>query len=162
VAPRQAKGPASFALIAIGRLRPGPELELFSRYNTRLRPPLSVIELPEGRGAPAEIRRRESEALVGALADGCFAVALDLGAPMLNSEGFAQRLRSWQESGRPLAFLIGGAEGFTQAVLDRAQATVSLGLLTWPHMLVRVLLAEQLYRAQSIADGHPYHRVCRP
>jgi 23S rRNA (pseudouridine1915-N3)-methyltransferase len=149
-------------LIAVGRLKPGPEAELFARYNTRLRPRLVVTEVPEGQGAAAEVKRRESEALLAALSPDSFAVALDLGAPALGSEAFAQVLSGWVDGGRKLAFLIGGAEGFARPVLARAQATLSLGPLTWPHMLVRVMLAEQLYRAQSILAGHPYHRAGRP
>ncbi len=149
-------------LIAVGRLKAGPEAELFARYNTRLRPSLVVTEVPEGRGAASEVKRRESEALLAALPADQFAVALDLAAPALSSEAFAQRLSGWVDDGRKLAFLIGGAEGFARPVIERSQATLSLGPLTWPHMLVRVMLAEQLYRAQSILAGHPYHRAGRP
>jgi 23S rRNA (pseudouridine1915-N3)-methyltransferase len=149
-------------LIAVGRLRAGPEAELFERYNTRLRPRLSVTEVPDGHGAPAEIKRREAEAVLAALpADAC-AVALDLGAPALSSEQFAQKLETWLAGGQPVTFLIGGAEGFAKPVLDRANHVFSLGPLTWPHMLVRVMLAEQIFRARAIASGHPYHRAGRP
>jgi 23S rRNA (pseudouridine1915-N3)-methyltransferase len=149
-------------LIAVGRLKAGPEADLFARYNTRLRPRLVVTEVPEGHGAASEVKRRESDALLAALSQDQFAVALDLAAPALGSEAFAQRLSGWLDDGRKIAFLIGGAEGFARPVLDRAQATMSLGPLTWPHMLVRVMLAEQLYRAQSILARHPYHRAGRP
>jgi 23S rRNA (pseudouridine1915-N3)-methyltransferase len=149
-------------LIAVGRLRAGPEAELFDRYNSRLRPRIAVTEVPDGHGAPAEIKRREAEALLAALpADAC-AVALDQAAPALSSEQFAQRLEAWLASGQTLAFMIGGAEGLAKAVLDRANHVFSLGALTWPHMLVRVMLAEQIFRAQCIAAGHPYHRAFRP
>jgi 23S rRNA (pseudouridine1915-N3)-methyltransferase len=149
-------------LIAIGRLKPGPEAELFARYNVRLRPKLDVTELPEGTGAPAEIKRREADAILAALPDSAFAVALDLGAAAPASEDFARVLESWQGQGRKLAFLIGGAEGLESRVLARANHVLSLGALTWPHMLVRVMLAEQIYRAQAILAGHPYHRGGRP
>jgi 23S rRNA (pseudouridine1915-N3)-methyltransferase len=149
-------------LLAIGRLKPGPEAELFARYNVRLRPKLDVTELPEGTGAPAEIKRREADAILAALPDSAFAVALDLGAAAPASEDFARVLESWQGQGRKLAFLIGGAEGLESRVLARANHVLSLGALTWPHMLVRVMLAEQIYRAQAILAGHPYHRGGRP
>ena len=149
-------------LIAIGRLKPGPENELFERYNKRLRPRLTVTELPDGHGAPTEIKRREADAILAALPADAFAIALDMGAPARSSEALAQLLANWASAGKPLAFLIGGAEGLARPALDRAQATLSLGPLTWPHMLVRVMLAEQLYRAQSILAGHPYHRTGRP
>jgi 23S rRNA (pseudouridine1915-N3)-methyltransferase len=149
-------------LIAVGRLRAGPEAELFDRYNNRLRPKLSVTEVPDGHGAPAEIKRREAETLLAAVPDTACAVALDLGAPPLGSEDFARRLEAWLAGGQMLAFIIGGAEGLAQKVLDRADHTLSLGPLTWPHMLVRVMLAEQIFRARAIASGHPYHRGGRP
>ncbi len=149
-------------LVAIGRLRAGPEAELFARYNQRLRPRLTVAELPDGHGAPAEIKRREGEALLAAVPADAWLVALDSDAPALDSEALAARLEAWLSSGRTVTFVVGGAEGLAGAVLDRANAGVSLGRLTWPHMLVRVMLAEQLYRAQSILAGHPYHRAGRP
>ncbi len=149
-------------LIAVGRLRPGPEQELFARYSARLRPALAVTEVAEGRGAPAEMRRREGEALLAALPAGALAVALDLGGVAEGSEALARRLEGWLGAGREPCFLVGGAEGLDAAVLARAGHVLSLGPPTWPHMLVRVLLAEQLFRARSISTGHPYHRGARP
>jgi 23S rRNA (pseudouridine1915-N3)-methyltransferase len=89
-------------------------------------------------------------------------VALDLGGRTPTSEAFAALLTTWLDQPRPLCFLIGGAEGLDASVLARADYTLSFGTLTWPHQLVRVLLAEQLYRARAIAAGHPYHRAGRP
>jgi 23S rRNA (pseudouridine1915-N3)-methyltransferase len=148
----------------VGRLKPGPEAALFAAHNARLRPPLAVQEIAEARGSPAEIRRREGAALLAALdaLPAALAVALDLGGEAPSSEGLAERLARWEEGGKPLAFLVGGAEGLDPAVLARASAWLSLGPLTWPHFLVRGLLAEQLYRAQAIRSGHPYHRAWRP
>jgi 23S rRNA (pseudouridine1915-N3)-methyltransferase len=135
---------------------------LFDRYNDRLRPKLSVHELPDGRGSPVEIKRREGEAILSAIPAECLVVALDLGPPAPDSETFSRLLIQWMERARRLAFVIGGAEGLDAAVLARADHTLSLGPLTWPHLLVRVMLAEQLYRARAIATGHPYHRAGRP
>jgi 23S rRNA (pseudouridine1915-N3)-methyltransferase len=87
---------------------------------------------------------------------------LDLGGAMPASEELAALSLRWAESGRGLAFAIGGAEGLEPTVLARADQRLSLGRLTWPHALVRGLLAEALYRAQCIRDGHPYHRAWRP
>ena len=143
-------------LIAVGRMRPGPEAELCARYADRLRPRLSVTELADGYGSPAEIRRREAESLLAALAADSFAVALDLGGPAPSSEALAKLLECGL--GRRLTFLIGGAEGLAASILARSDHVLSLGPLTWPHMLVRVMLLEQLYRARSLAAGHPYHR----
>ena len=149
-------------LIAVGRLRAGPEAELFARYNARLRPAFTVTEIAEGHGAPAEAKRREGEALLAALPANAFAVPLDLGGPAETSEVLALRLERWLSQPRTLCFLIGGAEGLDAPVLARADAVLSLGPLTWPHMLVRVMLAEQLFRARAIVSGHPYHRAGRP
>jgi 23S rRNA (pseudouridine1915-N3)-methyltransferase len=157
-------GARSRHLLAIGRLKPGPAAALFAEQNARLRPPLTVTEIAEARGSPAEIRRREGTALLAALAalPAAFAVALDLGGEAPSSEGLAERLARWEALGRPLAFLVGGAEGLDPIVLAKAEARLSLGPLTWPHFLVRGLLAEQWYRAQAIRAGHPYHRAWRP
>jgi len=149
-------------VLAIGRLRAGPEGDLFARYATRLQPPLTVTEVAEGFGAPGEIKRREGEALLAALPRDAFAVALDLGAPAPTSEAFAALLEGWLSAGKKPVFLIGGAEGLSGAVMARADFVLSFGPLTWPHMLVRVMLAEQIYRARSLAAGHPYHRGGRP
>jgi 23S rRNA (pseudouridine1915-N3)-methyltransferase len=149
-------------LIAVGRQHDGPEAALFARYQTRLRPALLLTEIAEARGAPAEIKRREAAALLGALPDAAFAVALDSGGDTPDSVRLAALLERWLGSGRPLCFLIGGAEGLDASVLARADYVLSLGALTWPHLLVRAMTAEQLYRARSIAAGHPYHRAGRP
>lgn len=149
-------------VIAVGRLRGGPEADLFARYAGRLRPALGLVEVPEGRGAQAEIKRREGAALLAALPANAFVVALDLGAPAPDSERLAGLVERWLGLGRPVCFLIGGAEGLDAAVLARADHVLSLGPLTWPHFLVRGMLAEQLFRARSILSGHPYHRAGRP
>jgi 23S rRNA (pseudouridine1915-N3)-methyltransferase len=149
-------------LIAIGRLRGRPEAELFDRYNTRLRPRVAVTELPEERGTPAVVKRKEGAAILGALPRDAFAVPLDLGGTVLDSAAFAVRLTQWVAASRPVCFLIGGAEGLDAPVIARADHVLSLGAMTWPHFLVRAMLAEQLYRAQAIVQGHPYHRAGRP
>lgn len=149
-------------LIAVGRLRDGPEAELFARYNTRLRPKFAVTEIPEARGTASEIKRREGEALLAALPVAAYVVALDSGGEMPDSELLARNMERWLVQGRPVFFLIGGAEGLDASVLARADYVLSLGRLTWPHFLARAMLAEQVFRARSIASGHPYHRAGRP
>jgi len=149
-------------LIAVGRLRGGPEAELFDRYNARLRPKFALTEIAEARGAPAEVKRREGAALLAALPDRTFVVALDQGGSTPDSEELARLLERWLATAQTICFLIGGAEGLDATVLARADYVLSLGRLTWPHFLVRAMLAEQVYRARSIAAGHPYHRARRP
>jgi 23S rRNA (pseudouridine1915-N3)-methyltransferase len=149
-------------LIAVGRLGRSPEAALVARYAARLRPRPALIEIAEGRGSAAEIRRREADAILAALPAQALAVALDIGGEAPGSEGLAKMLTRWLARGQPLCFLIGGAEGLDARVLARADAVLSLGPFTWPHALARAMLAEQLYRAQAIAAGHPYHRAFRP
>jgi 23S rRNA (pseudouridine1915-N3)-methyltransferase len=149
-------------LLAIGKAGSGPEAALFARYAARIRPALTLAEFVPGQGSVAEIKRREAESLLGALSAQEFVIALDSGGQMPDSEELARLLARWTETGKKLVFLIGGAEGFDATVIARANAKLSLGRLTWPHMLVRPMLAEQIYRAQMIAAGHPYHRAGRP
>lgn len=149
-------------LVTIGRFKSGAEGALFAQYNARLRPPLELTEIPEASGSPAEARRREAAAILAALPQSALLVALDLGAAAPSSEALAQLTERWEAAARPLCFAIGGAEGLDPAVTHRAEHRLSLGPLTWPHLLVRALLAEQLFRAQCIRANHPYHRAWRP
>ncbi len=148
-------------VIAVGKIK-GAEAEIYQRYAKRLKPSITTIEIPEGAGAPAEAKRREATQLLAALPKNGFAVALDLGGPSPDSAEFASLLERWRSLSRPICFLIGGAEGLDATVIARADHVLSLGPLTWPHFLVRPMLAEQLYRAQAITSGHPSHRTGRP
>jgi len=143
-------------------MKPGPEAALYAHYAARLRPPPEVTEIPEARGSAGEVRRREGAALLAAIPADALAVALDLGGEQPDSARLAGLLARWEEAGRAPCFLIGGAEGLDPAVLARADHRIALGPMTWPHFLVRGMLAEQLYRAQAIRTGHPYHRAWRP
>jgi 23S rRNA (pseudouridine1915-N3)-methyltransferase len=149
-------------LLAIGRQRQTPEALLFERYAVRIKPNLQLQEFNDGTGSPVEIKRREAAALLDAVSAQDFVVALDHGGPAPDSPGLAALLSKWAETGRKLCFIIGGAEGLDASVIVRADAKLSLGALTWPHLLVRPMLAEQIYRAQMINMGHPYHRSGRP
>lgn len=113
--------------------------------------------MPEARCTQAERRRREADAILAALPARAFLVALDRGGRPYDSPAFARQLEAWRARG-PLAFVIGGAEGLDPVILARAGATIAFGPQTWPHLLARVMLAEQLWRAQAIATHHPYHR----
>ncbi|MGB8274315.1 MAG: 23S rRNA (pseudouridine(1915)-N(3))-methyltransferase RlmH [Alphaproteobacteria bacterium] len=147
-------------LIAIGRSRPGPHRALFDHYAGRIGFPVTVHDIALPHPLPPEKRRaREGELLLAAAPEGAIIVALDERGQQLASEAFARRLGRWLESGaRDVAFLIGGAEGLSEAVQAKANLVLSLGKMTWPHRLVPALLAEQLYRAETILAGHPYHR----
>jgi 23S rRNA (pseudouridine1915-N3)-methyltransferase len=108
---------------------------------------------------PALLKDREAGLILAALPPAAALVALDSRGAAWSSREFAEHLAVWRDRGAPeLAFAIGGAEGLGSAVSNRAMATLSLGAMTWPHLLVRGMLLEQLYRAQQILAGHPYHR----
>ncbi|MEE8657593.1 Ribosomal RNA large subunit methyltransferase H [Acetobacteraceae bacterium EV16G] len=149
-------------IAAIGKMRQGPERELVTRYRTRIRPRLEITELSEARGALTEKRRQEGSALLHATRGNYQRVALDEGGTVFDSIGFAAAIDKILSHGKGVAFLIGGAEGLDQAALDECALKISFGRMTWPHMMVRCMLAEQLYRARSISSGHPYHRATRP
>lgn len=147
-------------IAAVGRLRAGPEKALVDDYLGRLAWPVRVREVVETRARePAVRRQHENRLLLAALPAGAPVVALDSRGTALDSEGFAARLGDWQDRGvAELGFAIGGADGLEAATLARAELVLSFGRMTWPHLLARVMLAEQLYRARSILAGHPYHR----
>ncbi len=147
-------------IIAVGRARAGPERDLYNVWLRRIRWPVNLREIEEKRPLPAaRLKAREAELLLAALPGDAPLVALDETGRDLSSQAFAERLGDWRDGGRPgIAFVIGGAGGLDQAVTGRADLVLSFGRLTWPHMLVRAMLAEQIYRAQQILAGHPYHR----
>jgi 23S rRNA (pseudouridine1915-N3)-methyltransferase len=151
-------------IAAVGRLRRGPELMLLNDYTDRAsmagRPmklgPVTVTEIDERK---ARDRAQQSAALMAAVPKGGFAIALDERGETVTSPGFAKMLAELRDRGTPeTTFLIGGADGHDQALREQAGGAISLGPMVWPHMLVRVMLAEQLYRAISILGGSPYHR----
>lgn len=150
---------------AVGRLRAGPERDLFDDYSRRfertgrslgLGPILEhEVESRKGGGAAAE-----AELLSSAIPEAATLVALDERGRLLSSPDFAAWIAARRDAGRAdLAFLIGGADGLAPALRDRADLALSLGPMVWPHMLARVMLAEQLYRAAQILAGTPYHRA---
>jgi 23S rRNA (pseudouridine1915-N3)-methyltransferase len=148
-------------IIAVGRLKDGPLKALEQLYAGRITWPLAIREVEERRKLPPpELVEREGVLLLAALPEGAVAVALDGRGTMLSSEALAARLAAWRDgSTDDLAFLIGGADGLSDAVRRRAKLVLSLGPMTWPHFLARGMLLEQLYRAQQILAGHPYHRA---
>lgn len=151
-------------VLAVGRLRAGPEAALIADYLARFeaagRPlglgPARVVEVEDKRrrGADAEAMLLLAAAPAGPL------VALDERGTALDSPGFARRLADWRDGGaRDLSIAIGGADGHGAALCARADLLLSFGAMVWPHMLARVMLAEQLYRAATILAGGPYHRA---
>ena len=148
-------------IAAIGRAGRGPERDLYEHYAGRIRWPLALRELEEKRKlAPAEMMRREGDLLLAAAPAGATLVALDRRGQVLDSQAFADRLGRWRDTSvSDVAFLVGGAEGHAEPLLKKAALVLSFGAMTWPHLLARAMLAEQIYRAQQMLAGHPYHRA---
>ena len=147
-------------IAAVGRVKAGPARDLYDEYAGRLSWPLTVREVDAKKQLPiAERRRQEADLLRAAVPPGATLVVLDERGMALTSPAFAERIGTWRDSGvADLAFFIGGADGVDQTLRSVANLLLSLGTMTWPHQLVRGMLAEQLYRAQQILAGHPYHR----
>ena len=148
------------SIIAIGRWKRGPERDLFEHYAKRLSPPLELREFEERKKFPLDqLKNKEAELLLSAIPKGARVVVLDGSGKALSSVALAKRIGDWRDTGtRQIAWLIGGADGHAKTVLQAADLSLSLGHQTWPHLLVRAMLAEQLFRVQSILSGHPYHR----
>jgi len=152
-------------LIAVGERAPDWVAAGYADYARRLSHwlPLELVEIAPGmRGRNRDSARAtsdEGQRVIAALPKSAHVVALDGSGKMYSSEQLAQRMEHWRQHGRDLAFLIGGPEGHAPDVLAAAQETWSLGPLTLPHMLVRLVVAEQLYRAASLLANHPYHRA---
>lgn len=156
-------------VFAVGRMKSGPEWELADRYLDRLKKtgtPLglefsSVTEISESRAQQPELRKQEeSTKVLEALDQGGVLILLDERGKTMPSEAFAQVIARFRDNGkRQLLLAIGGPDGHDASLRDRADLVLALGAMTWPHQIVRILVAEQLYRATTILSGHPYHRV---
>lgn len=151
-------------LSAVGRLRRGPEKDLFDDYIQRFDRtgrglglgPLSLSEVE----AKTSNMAQEADLLAKSIPDGAMILTLDERGSTWDSVAFSKHLANWRDDGtQVLSIVIGGADGIDPSLRSRAQASLSFGKMVWPHMLVRVMLAEQLYRAASILAGKPYHRV---
>lgn len=148
-------------LAAIGKIKSGsPAALLFDEYKKRLPWTLTVKELDEKKPLPSAQRmQREAELLLAACEGVDRIIALDERGKELSSPEFAKQIGDWQQEGMSkLAFVIGGQDGLSPELRKKAHLVLCFGKLTWPHMLVRPLLAEQLYRAHTILTNHPYHR----
>jgi 23S rRNA (pseudouridine1915-N3)-methyltransferase len=154
-------------LLCVGRLKAGPEREIYARYAARIAAlrnlgfaGLDLQEIDESKArSPAERMAQEGAGLLAAVQAGAGLVVFDERGRAATSADFARLLESERDRGvKALVFAIGGAEGLAPAVRERAQSVFSFGAMTLPHQLVRILAAEQIYRAMTILSGHPYHR----
>jgi 23S rRNA (pseudouridine1915-N3)-methyltransferase len=136
-------------IIAAGQLKKGPLYELCKEYVKRLRWPVKIIEV-EGRDENREIEKL--------LKENAYVIAMDERGKTLASADFTKKLEKLRQDGTPVQFVIGGADGLSKSIRSRADLILCFGMQTWPHMLARVMLLEQIYRAQQISNGHPYHR----
>jgi 23S rRNA (pseudouridine1915-N3)-methyltransferase len=156
-------------VIAVGRLKQGPERELAERYRTRFDDTgrklgfrgLEIHEIPESRARDAASRINEEAAAISAqIPEKSVLVALDERGDSIDSLGFARHLGRWRdESAANTIFVIGGADGLSPDLRRKAKLKLAFGAATWPHQIVRVMLLEQIYRAATILAGHPYHRA---
>ena len=156
-------------IAAVGRLKDGAERDLLEKYRDRFAPlakrlglaPVVWHEIGESRAAtPGKRCEEEGAALLKLTREAEFLIALDERGKLLTSEAFAKTLAKTRDGGAKAAgIVIGGPDGLSQAVRDRAQLQLALGGITLPHGLARIVLAEQLYRAATILSGHPYHRA---
>lgn len=150
-------------IAAVGRLRKGPEAAMVADYLDRFArtgrglglPPIRVSEVEDKRGTGMAA---EANLLSRAIPAGAALVMLDERGEQPTSPEFAERIAAFRDQARDLCFVIGGADGLDPALRARADWQISFGKMVWPHMLVRVMLAEQLYRAATILAGSPYHR----
>jgi 23S rRNA (pseudouridine1915-N3)-methyltransferase len=151
-------------LLAVGSRRPAWEREGYADYARRLprECALSLVEIPLHKRSPGtDLRRaleREGERMLKSAAKGARLMALDERGEQLDTRQLARRLSRWMGEGRDLALMIGGPDGLAPACLRAAEERWSLSRLTLPHGLVRIVVAEQIYRAWSLFSGHPYHR----
>ena len=156
-------------VIAVGRLKNGPERDLVDRYQERFVDMsrklgfrgLEVHEIAESRARdPAMRMADEAATIMSLIPDDAVTIALDERGRPLDSEGFAKRLGQWRdESIANVVFVIGGADGLSPELRRKMKAVFAFGTATWPHQLVRIMLMEQIYRAATILAGHPYHRA---
>ena len=146
-------------VICVGKLKKGPWHDLQEDYSSRLKWSMTIHEVESKQTDPKKQQEEENKLILSRLDSKSFVIALDERGDGLRSLDFSQTLEKLRNNGEDrLTFLIGGALGFNDEVRDRASVLLSFGQQTWPHMMVRVMLLEQIYRAQTIMDGHPYHK----
>ncbi|MGY8985647.1 MAG: 23S rRNA (pseudouridine(1915)-N(3))-methyltransferase RlmH [Sphingomonadales bacterium] len=149
------------SIIAVGKIGHSPEQRLVDRYKKRIKVPIQLIEVEEKRPIKGNERKiREGELLLDNLSQNAHVIILDELGHEFSSLEFSKKLSNFQDIGiSDLVFIIGGPDGLSDNLKKRANMSISLGKMTWPHMMVRSMLVEQIYRAYSILQGHPYHKV---
>ena len=148
-------------ILAIGKIKPSPEKDLIDKYVRQTRRKVVIREFEDKKSGTVEERmKREAAWLLQNVPSGAKVVVADERGKTMGSVEFAEKIRVFEDGGAPaVCFLIGGADGHDESVRQRADLLLAFGKMTWPHFLARVMLVEQIYRAQTILDGHPYHRA---
>ena len=150
----------NFNIIAVGRMKPGPLKNIWDEYQKRLWWRVTIKEVAEKNDfGKNEMRKREAKLLRANIAQGFPVIAMDQRGQTFTSEKFSDCINDFQSNGyNHLNFLIGGSNGLEKTILESCQLTLSMGLMTWPHMLARIMLIEQIYRSQYIIHKNPFHK----
>lgn len=146
-------------ILAVGRLKKGPLFDLLTSYEKQIRWPFTIHEIESRLNDERAMQADENKKLSSLIKPGAYVIAMDEKGKSLKSLAFAQKIEGLQNDGRShIQFIIGGANGLQDDIRSRADLLLSFGQQTWPHMLARIMLVEQIYRAGQILAGHPYHR----
>ena len=149
-----------FNIIAIGKMKSSPELDIAKKYIKRCSIPINIIELETKKTLlENQIKKAEADLILSKISNNDILIALDETGTTFSSEKFSEKIKTLTANGQNIYFVIGGAFGLDKSVKQRADIIISFGAMTFPHMLVRVMLCEQLYRVQTIMDNHPYHKI---
>jgi 23S rRNA (pseudouridine1915-N3)-methyltransferase len=146
-------------IISIGKFKEPFEKQFFEHYSKRIRNELSLIEIQPKKTLPTKSQKEyEAELIKSKITLGSYVISMDENGKILTSNDFASQMNDAHISHDNIFFIIGGAYGLCKSIVKNSNATISLGKMTWPHLIVRGLLAEQIYRSQCILSNHPYHK----
>ncbi len=146
-------------ILSIGKLKKGPLNDLKEDYSSRIRWPLEICEIESKQTNPKLMNEDENQKIADFIEPGSYVIAMDEKGKTKGSIEFAKHIKKLEEQGQQnIIFIIGGADGLSEQIRSKASLLLSYGKQTWPHMLARIMLLEQIYRAQQILSGHPYHR----
>lgn len=148
-----------YYIIHVGSKGPAWTEAAFDEFAKRLGKLVKSETLPKGKGQTAKQNKEaEAKSILKAIPDRAIIIALDVLGDAWSTDDLTQKMKTWQQTGQPVAFIIGGPDGLDESILNKAHQKLSLSKLTFPHTLARVMLIEQIYRADSILKNHPYHR----
>ena len=151
----------AWQITCVGKLKKGSEYDLCQEYIKRCSTKISIVEVEEKRPlSEDELKQKEARLMLDTIPSGAIIVALDERGKTMSSPDFAEKIQGFEMDGKSnIVFIIGGAFGLHPTIRQKSDMTISFGQMTFPHMMVRAMLCEQLYRARAILSGHPYHKV---